>query len=170
MSRAVVAAALLTPAAALGATTTASVPRTNVVPCSIAIEQSQQPTGINGLRLVLRRIWLPYRTVHLGRPAPGWDRFAKVGVVVRAGPPVILEVPRKWRGRYALEYAPKHVQTVADGSTRLSIRACAGELGRWSAYAGGYVVKHPMCVPLIVRASGRTTLVRVAIGRSCKAA
>ena len=170
MGRAVVAAALLTPAVVLGGTAAASAPRTDVVPCSIAIDQFQRPTGVNGLRLVLARIWLPKRTVKLGRAAPGWDRFAKVGIVVRAGRPVVLQIPRQWRGQYALEYAPKHVQTVADGSMRMSIRACADKLGRWSSYAGGYVVKRPMCVPLIVRANGRTTRVHIAIGRSCTTA
>jgi hypothetical protein len=140
---------------------------TDVVPCSIAIRHSQRPTAVRGLHLVLGRVWMPARTVQLGRAAPGWDRFAKIGLVVHAGPPLLLEVPRHWRGVYALEYAPKHVQTVADGSTRLSVHACATTLGAWSAYAGGYVVKRPMCVPLIVRANRRTATVHIAIGRSC---
>ena len=141
---------------------------TDVVPCSTAIRESPRPTGVSGLHLVLGRIWLPRRTVQLARrPGPGWDRFAKVGIVVRAGTPVVLEVPPRWRGVYSVEYAPKHVQTVADGSTRLSIHACAGELGKWSAYAGGYVVKRPRCVLLIVRVNGRTARVKIAIGRRC---
>jgi hypothetical protein len=59
------------------------------------------------------------------------------------------------------------VQIVADGSTRLSVQACAGALGPWSAYAGGYVVKRPVCVPLIVRASRETATVHIPIGRPC---
>src|SRR5207237_217994 len=83
-------------------------------------------------RRVLGRIWLPGRTLQLGPAAPGWDRFAKIGTVVRAGPPVVLEVPPRWRGVYSLEYAPKHVQRLTGGSTRLSVHACAGALGNWS--------------------------------------
>jgi hypothetical protein len=168
MRRAAVAAAILTPPVALAGTVAASVPRTDVVPCSSAISQSQRPTGVNGLRLILNRVWLPERTVQLSRrPGPGWDRLAKVGIVIRAGSPIILGVPRSWRGAYSLEYAPGHVQTVAEGSTRLSVHACVGGLGRRSHYAGGYVVKRPMCAPLIVRADGKTATVHLAIGRRC---
>lgn len=167
MRRAVVAACVVTWAGIAGATA-ASIPRgTDVVPCSVAIDQSTKPTLVSGFRLVFGRIVLPRRIVQLDRAAPGWDRFGKVGIDVRAGAPIVLEVPRAWRGVYSIEYAPKHVQRVADGSTRLSVHACAGPLGRWSGYAGGYVVKRPMCVPLIVRADGRTTRVRIAIGRRC---
>jgi hypothetical protein len=167
MTRAVAGTAILAASALTGWTVAAAAPGTDVVPCSIAIEQSPKPY-VNGLRLVLGRIWLPRRTLQLGRrPGPGWDRFAKVGIVVRAGSPVVLEVPVRWRSVYSLEYVPKHIQTVADGSRKLSVRACAGPLGRWSAYAGGYVVKRPVCVPLTVRADGRTTTVDVAVGRSC---
>ena len=164
MTRLLVIGSLLATAAAFAASATSA---TDIVPCSIAIRQSERPTDVRGLRLVLDRIWLPRRTVQLARAAPGWDRFAKVGLVVRAGAPIVLEVPPRWRGVYSLEYAPKHVQTVTDGSTRLSVRACAGALGRWSAYAGGYVVKRPTCVPLIVHADRRSARVRIAIGRGC---
>jgi hypothetical protein len=171
MARVLIAASVAAPALLVAATVAESAPRaTDVVPCSVAIRQSQRLTDVNGLRLVLDRIWLPRRTLQLGRAARGWDRFAKVGIVVRAGPPVVLEVPSRWRGVYSLEYAPKHVQRLADGSTRLSVHACAGALGNWSAYAGGYVVTRPQCVPLIVRANGRMTRVHVAIGRPCTAA
>jgi hypothetical protein len=167
MRRGLAVALVVAPVCTLAAVA-ASAPRvTDVVPCSLAIRQSARPTGVTGLRLVLGRIWLPRRTVQLARARLGWDRFGKVGIVVRAGSPVVLEVPPKWRGVYSLEYAPKHVQTVADGSIRLSVRACAGALGRWSAYAGGYVVSRPQCVPLIVRADGRTARIHVAIGRRC---
>jgi hypothetical protein len=133
----------------------------------MAIWQSARPRAIDGLQLILGRIWLPRRVVQLGRGAPGWDRFAKVGIVIRAGSPVFLEVPPRSRGVYSLEYAPKHVQTVAEGSRRLSVHACVGALGRWTEYAGGYLVKRPMCVPLIVRADGRTATIHIAIGRRC---
>jgi hypothetical protein len=163
------AAVLVIPAAGTVATAVGAspAPATGVVPCSLAIRQSERPVGVAGLRLVLGRIWLPRRTVQLAPAAPGWDRFAKVGIVVRAGAPIVLEVPPRWRGVYALEYAPNHVQTVADGSTRLRVQACANELGRWSTYAGGYVVRGPRCVPLTVRADGMATTVHIAIGRPC---
>jgi hypothetical protein len=168
MRRAVVGGVLATAGALVAAVAAASGPHGgDVIPCSMAIEQSQNPQ-VDGLRLVLGRVWLPRRTLKLPRrPGPGWDRFAKIGLVVGAGPPVVLEVPPGWRSVYSLEYAPKRVQTVADGSRELSVRACAGALGRWSVYAGGYVVKRPVCVPLTVRADARTTTVDVAVGRSC---
>jgi hypothetical protein len=164
MTRALIVASFVATAAPFAASATSA---TDVVPCSTAIRQSPRPTGVNGLRLVLGRIWLPRRTLQLGPAAPGWDRFAKIGIVVRAGLPVVLEVPPRWRGVYSLEYAPKHVQRLTDGSTRVSVHACAGALGNWSAYAGGYVVKRPQCVPLTVRANGRTATTHVAIGQRC---
>src|SRR5918912_2440938 len=133
MMRALVLASLVATAAVAAASATNG---TDVVPCSIAIDQFRRPTGVERLHLVLGRIWLPRKTVELALAARGWDRFAKVGIVVRAGRPVVLEVPLPWRGVYALEYASKRVRRVSDGSTRLSVQACAGALGTWSAYAG----------------------------------
>jgi hypothetical protein len=140
-----------------------------VVPCSVAIEQTRHARLTTDDRLVLGRITVPGRIVRLDRAARGRDRFGKAGMDVRAGTPVVLEVPKVWRGVYALEYAPgpHEVKRVGDGSVRLRVHSCAGPLGDWNGYAGGYVVKRPLCVPLIVRADGRTTTVPIAIGRRC---
>ena len=170
LTHALLALGIVVPAA-LAATAEASAPSgADVVPCSVAIAQSERPSGVTGLQLVLGRIWLPRRPLQLGQRArPGWDRFAKVGIVVRAGAPVVLQVPPRWRGTYALTYAARVARTVHSGSVRLSVHACSGPLGRWSAYAGGYLVERPVCVPLLVRARGRTARVRVAIGKRCPA-
>jgi hypothetical protein len=170
MRHAVVVISVLASAAPLGATVAASPPRgTDVVPCSVAIKQTRHARLTSGDRLVLGRITVPQRIVQLDRAAPGWDRFAKAGIDVRAGTPVVLEVPKAWRRVYALEYAPgpHEVMRVGDGSVRVSVHSCAGLLGAWNAYAGGYVVRRPQCVPLIVRAGGKSARVHIAIGRKC---
>ncbi|GID29576.1 hypothetical protein [Paractinoplanes brasiliensis] len=86
--------------------------------------------------------------------------FAKAGLLVRAGTPVELTVDPSARG-----------VTIGWGSpgpevTTISVPACPDAKG-WLAFAGGYHVPEPMCVPLIVRANGREARARVRVGADC---
>jgi len=53
-------------------------------------------------------------------------------------------------------------------SHRLLVPNCAnpGDAG-WLAYAGGYWIDHPACVPLIVKAGGKQQQVHIGLGIAC---
>ncbi len=49
----------------------------------------------------------------------------------------------------------------------LRVAACASPPNRWNGYAGGFYVREPSCVPIIVRVGQRSKGMRFGIGRSC---
>jgi hypothetical protein len=162
-----VAAALSVAAAFVGGTA-----RTEVVSCDTAISQgSQASSDPRVTRLVLGRVWLPKPStvIDLSPVRAGENRFAKWGLEVRAGRPVVLAVPPSWRRTYSLAFAAdgRAVRRVRDGAAVVKVHSCAGLLGRWNRYAGGYEVRRGMCIPLIVRAGGRTERIRLSVGRRC---
>jgi hypothetical protein len=143
-----------------------------VVPCAAAISQASRPSSDrNVTRLVLGRVWLPKTSLvlDLSPPRPGEDRFGKYGIEVSAGPPVVLAVPRAWRRTYSLVFAPdgRPVRRVAGGASAVTVHSCAGLLGRWNAYAGGYELRSGTCIPLVVRVGSRSQRVRLSVGRRC---
>ena len=93
-----------------------------------------------------------------------WPYFRNAGLAVRAGAnAVVVEVPEGWRDRVALSWGG----TPPSSSVRFA--TCAGQPGRaWNAYAGGFHLRLAGdCVPLYVRVGGRSTTVRVGVGRAC---
>ncbi len=98
-----------------------------------------------------------------GRPFPYW---AKNGIEVRyANVTVELVVPVAWRTRFAIGWG-----SPARAASSVRIPPCTGvgyPTDGWRAYAGGYWVRKPACVPLIVRIGGATTTIRLGIGVDC---
>jgi hypothetical protein len=94
------------------------------------------------------------------KPLP-W--FAKQGLLVRRGSkPVDLIVPLAWRSRFAVGWGNEGRQQAP------AVRIVGCNTGpKWHAYAGGYYLRQPACVPLTVRVEGQTTQIRLGIGRSC---
>lgn len=89
--------------------------------------------------------------------------FAKAGLVIRPGSTFELIVPARFASRLRIGWGapgtPSHRVLVGD---------CAGTGGGgWLAYAGGYWVGHPACVPVIVRAGGRQQQVDIGVGTAC---
>jgi hypothetical protein len=122
------------------------------------------------MRLVLGRVWLPRESTVLRIPPSvptGWDPFLKWGLFVRAGVPVVLEVPVRARRIYSLNYAANAVSTVAGGQWRDTVRACTPPSPTWTVWPGGYMVNDQVCAPLTVRAAGRTAHVRLSLGKRC---
>jgi hypothetical protein len=146
---------------------------TAVVPCDSAISQGRHPSSDrHNARLVLGRVWLPKASnvIDLSPVRAGEDRFAKWGIEVLAGRPVALEVPTAWRRTYSLAFASSSsavVRHVRDGAAVVEVHACAGVLGRWSRYVGGYELRRGACVPLVVRAGRRSQTIRLSLGRRC---
>jgi hypothetical protein len=91
--------------------------------------------------------------------------FAKTGLLVRTGHPFELAVPVDRQNRVgigwgnALDFQP---------STRFAVPSCPDTYGTgWVSYPGGYWADRPLCLPLTVRAAGRSQVVQIGIGLAC---
>jgi hypothetical protein len=138
----------------------------------MAISQGSHPSSDRqATRLVLGRVWLPKPStvIDLSPVRAGEDRFGKYGLEVRAGRAIVLEVPRRWRRTYSLSFgsASASVRRVADGAAVVTVHACAGLLGPWNRYPGGYELRRGACVPLVVRVGARSQRIRLSVGRHC---
>ena len=109
----------------------------------------------------------------LGPPRENGRYFAKVGALVRAGKPVVLSVPERYRSRLFLHYS-----RTDQGEPVVRIQPCppstrafsyAGRVGPVTGFSGGFELTHPGCYPLDVRVvGGRAYRVRIPLGRPCR--
>ena len=101
-------------------------------------------------------------------------RFSvKVGALVRAGRPIVLSVPSRYRGTLFLHYA-----SGGTGEPVVRIEPCPpstpafsydGSVGPVTGFSGGFEVTRPGCYPLDVAVvEGRTYRVRLSLGRPCR--
>ena len=101
-------------------------------------------------------------------------RFSvKVGALVRAGGPVVLSVPARYRGTAFLHYA-----SPGTGEPVVRIEPCPpstrafsydGPVGPVTGFSGGFEVTRPGCYPLDVAVvGGRSYRVRLSLGRPCR--
>jgi hypothetical protein len=132
--------------------------------CADVIEGSDPP--FPGYSKVLDRVWLPTRqtlaSVQLvDPPAPSALWWSKQGLVIKAKATLTLTVPKAWRGRLAIGWG-----NPAQPSEMVTVSGC-NVGGRWLAYAGGYWVSKPACVPLIVQSARRRKVVHVGVGAAC---
>lgn len=92
----------------------------------------------------------------------GTALFAKAGLEVRQGTRVRLRVLEPAAGRAWIGWG----SPAAPGPTVI-VDGCRGT-DTWIAFAGGYWVRTPMCVPIGVRvADGAEHRLRVAVGAAC---
>jgi len=91
--------------------------------------------------------------------------FAKWGLLVRTGQTVEVTVGGGWAGRAGVGWgggvgpaASVRVTACPDGSPPHP----------WTAFAGGTWLDRPACVPLTIRAGGRSALARMPVGTSCR--
>ncbi len=99
--------------------------------------------------------------------------FAKVGALVRAGKPVVLSVPARYRSRLFLHYSRTDL-----GEPVVRIEPCPpstrafsydGRVGPVTGFSGGFELTQAGCYPVDVRVvGGRTYRVRVPLGRPCR--
>lgn len=132
-----------------------------IVPCSDAIDVLVAPP--EDFEVVFDAVALPTRTVLQANESgePGW-LFAKQGLVVRSDAVADLVIPAG---------ATDHVK-IGWGSpgprgSKLRLAGCTGWSGWWLAFAGGYWVDAPACVPLVVRSGARESQVRIPVGIAC---
>ncbi|HSO95799.1 MAG TPA: hypothetical protein VLV81_07130 [Acidimicrobiia bacterium] len=96
--------------------------------------------------------------------------FAKDGLQFRTGASFDLRVPPEWRGRVSLGWG-----NPAPRTTHLRVAGCAwtpspsqsSPRGTWLAFAGGYWVRQPACVSVLVTVGHRTRRVHIGIGVAC---
>lgn len=124
----------------------------------------------DGLRILLGAVALPgprgFAAATSRTHERAWPYFRNAELAVRAATSgVVVEVPEGWRDRVAISWGGR------PPSATVRFAACAGRPGRgWNAYAGGIHLRSAAgCVPLHVRVGGRSTTVRLGVGRACGA-
>lgn len=139
---------------------------TTPLPCNQVIDTSGPP--YSGWTKVLGKVWLPRHTLGSGTTddvADGERHWFKQGLAIRAGSTLTLTVPDAWRGRLAIGWG-----SPAQPSEQVTIDGCRYARGKWLAYAGGYWVDRPACVPLVVSSGARRTTVHIPLGEDCPSA
>jgi hypothetical protein len=145
-------------------------PRTRTVPCNETIDQTRFPyigssRPAHRYRTVLGAISVPpaYLQPIVNTGERPWPYWRKAGLVVRAdGRPVTVSVPTRWRDRLRITWGN------ADGVfTSIRFSGCSAGPDVGQAFAGGFVLRAPACVPLIVRVGDRSAAVRFGLGRRC---
>jgi len=167
-------AAMLVSSCALGACDPSSTPLPvessplpsgdpGTVACDTVIGGSAGPP--TGSEAVLDDVVLPVGQILQPSPTGGSGSprlFAKQGLLVRAGARPELRIPTDWDGRAWIAWGQLEPADV------VTVSACP-PVGSdpWIAFAGGYYVDEPACVPVVVRSGGREATVRIGIGVSC---
>ena len=119
------------------------------------------PPDADAYELVLDAVALPAGTLDPQQSGePGW-LFAKQGLVVRAGIAVEITIAPPAGTRARIGWG-----SPGPEGTTLQVPACPSGSG-WLAFAGGYTVRDPMCVPLIIRTSGQQQRADVRVGAGC---
>ena len=160
---------LLALLAGFAATSGAGAPQ-RTVPCKEAIETTAFPFRAGGYRVVLGVVSAPpaYLAEIEDTGQQPWPYWRKQGLVVRAGSrPVTISVPAAWRGRAAIDWG-----YGGTGGPFASVRiaTCGSGSSKGKAYSGGFSLREPTaCLPLVIRAGGRTATVRIGLGRRCPA-
>lgn len=134
-------------------------PSSDTVDCGHVVGGEEAPS--DGARVVLGVVSLPSRVLEPQDAGdPGW-LFAKQGLLVRAGIAVELTVDPSVAGQATIGWGSPGPQ-----GTTIRVPACQGA-HPWLAFAGGYTVREPLCLSLIVRANGREERASVSVGIHC---
>jgi hypothetical protein len=144
------------------------------LPCGEQID-SQATPRLSGFATVLGDVALPTRkalgAVRLPGAEPDARYWAKQGILVRAGASFEMIVPPQWRGRLSFGWGSPATRTA-----HLIVSGCQWTAGPrqqarrapWLAFAGGYWVRDPACVSIIVKAGDRAQRVQVGVGAACR--
>ena len=121
-----------------------------------------------GFSVVFGRVALPTKkslgAVKLHPKNPHSRYWAKQGLGVKPGTSFELVVPAAWASRLTIQWGNPGTPT-----THLWVTNCHSKKAgaHWLAFAGGYTVDKPACVPLVVKAGGRQRTVHIGVGKAC---
>jgi hypothetical protein len=135
--------------------------------CADALDS--HPT-IAPLQVVLGVVALPtspnYPALQTGLSGAGNGSlrlFAKTGLVIKAGTSFELIVSTQRADGPGIGWGS------ATPSHRIIVPSCPSLGGNgWLAYAGGYWIDHPACVPIIVKAGDMQQQVQIGVGAPCR--
>lgn len=88
--------------------------------------------------------------------------FAKTGLAIKPGARFELIVPAQFADRLSIGWGDPGTP-----SHRVTVDNCGTQGGAWLAYAGGYWIDHPACVPIIVRVGDQQRTVHIGLGTAC---
>jgi hypothetical protein len=117
--------------------------------------------------VVLGKVALPtkkaFAAVRLDR-TPKSKFWAKQGLLIKPGASFELIVPAAWTSRLTIEWGNPGAAT-----THLWVTNCRSKKAgaHWLAYAGGFTVNMPACVPLIVKVGDNQRTVHIGVGKAC---
>jgi hypothetical protein len=124
---------------------------------------------VPGMRIVDRVVALPASprlpalgTARTGAANHALRLFAKFGLSIRTGATFTLAVPRRLARVASIGWG-----SSAKPRRTVTVRSCRAGHARWLAYAGGYWVRHTMCLPLVVRTHGTRSVVHIGVGVGC---
>jgi hypothetical protein len=95
-----------------------------------------------------------------GEKDPAAKLFAKWGLMVRTGETVQITVAPGSTDKARVGWG-------APGTPALTVRLTGCAPGSWNVFAGGTWVASPACVPLVIRAAGRSEQARLPVGVAC---
>jgi hypothetical protein len=135
-------------------------PPAGSVDCAHSIDHADTPPV--DYEVVLDAVALPTRRRFDARPSgDGIWRFAKQGLLVRSDAAVDLTVAPAAAGRAWIGWG-----SPAEPASRVHVPACGGPY-TWIVFVGGFWITQPTCVPVVVRAGGRSATIRFAVDTYC---
>jgi hypothetical protein len=170
---AVIALAQLSSPGAVGLAASQGATPTALLPCQDQIDSSTAP--LPQYTTTLGQVVLPTRYALSAEPLPSETDpnaryWAKQGLDIRAGASFELVVPPEWQGRLSFGWG-----SPAHRTTHLKVLGChwmpspsqTSRAREWLGFAGGFWVRHPACVSVLVKARHETRRVHIGIGAPC---
>jgi hypothetical protein len=96
---------------------------------------------------------------------PSARLFSKTGLLIRTGTRFELAIPPAWAGRLRIGWANGPAQPGP--GLEVNCHPHPGDRSGWLAYPGGFWLRHPACVPLLIKTATRSRRVQIGLGTPC---